>query len=181
MWKLIIWASTLKTVCISDIEKPCPANKPSSSKKTRWPISDVSDWPAVIMRVVNGLPSGLVSISLMIFWSNSNFYKNSWPHRLYKTDRITTKSCTYQDSTAVLVCVTIHCDWIYIKGNIHKHIINFTNQFIFYKWDGYLGWPAGDYMVLVLLHHISNHFIRPQIFLFQSHSTNHCVKIRLFC
>ena len=115
------------------------------------------------------------------FWSNSNFYKNYWPHRLYKTDRITTKSCTYQDSTAVLVCVTIHCDWIYIKGNIHKHIINFTNQFIFYKWDGYLGWPAGDYMVLVLLHHISNHFIRPQIFLFQSHSTNHCVKIRLFC
>ena len=43
-------------------------------------------------------------------------------YSLKKTTLITMKICTYQDSSAVLVCAKFHCDHINISENINEHI-----------------------------------------------------------
>ena len=68
-------------------------------------------------------------MSLIKFESNFNFYQNMlvciFPH----SSPITTKFCTYQDSSAVLVCAKFCCDWIFYFCIIPIRIsIKFENQ-----------------------------------------------------
>ena len=51
-------------------------------------------------------------MTLMEFQSNFEFDKDSLVYTSSYITQITKKFCTYQDSTAVLVCAKFHCDQI---------------------------------------------------------------------
>ena len=72
-------------------------------------IPGCCEW-ADIMNHIAGFTPDLVPVPLTIIGWNSEFNENQNQCSFMNTDMITTKFCTYQDSTAVLVYAKYCCD-----------------------------------------------------------------------
>ena len=66
---------------------------------------------------------GQAYMPLTRFHAESIFSKNCHRYSFKEIDPITTQLYTYQDSLAVLVCVQLRCDWIYMKVNVNQCIV----------------------------------------------------------
>ena len=96
----------------------------------------------------------LRAASQSMLWSNLIFHENNY----HKTDPITMKFCTYQDSTAVLVCAKFHCDRIDVRGCITKYILKLDRNCMSWMGDRYcmmsgscLEHPSFDGLVSLLI------------------------------